>query len=217
MTARTLESVVGLTGGVGVGKSTAAAILAELGAVVVDCDQLGRLVAEPGGSAHTALVERFGPSIVSGDGSLDRAALAGIVFNDAAALADLNAITHPAIDAEIADRIAAAPAGATVVLDMAVLVESDLGAGRYGPVLVIEAPLDQRLERLGRYRGMTPDDARARIASQATDDERRAVADHVIINDSDVDALRADLERWWTGRPTGPDGDARRDRSSPEE
>lgn len=191
------KRVVGLTGGIGVGKSTAAAVLSDLGAVVVDCDQLGRDVAQPDGAAYPGMVARFGDGVVATDGQIDRAALASIVFNDAGALADLNGITHPAIDAEIARHIAAAPDGATVVLDMAVLVESSLGAGQYSEVLVVEAPLEARLERLSQQRGMDPADARARIASQVSDDARRAVADHVVVNDGDVDTLRAALTDWW--------------------
>ena len=194
-----MRRVVGLTGGIGVGKSTAAAILADLGAVVVDCDQIGRDVARSDGAAYPGMVERFGPGVVGDDGEINRPALASIVFNDPAALADLNAITHPAIDTVIAERIAAAPPDATVILDMAVLVESDLGKGQYSEVLVIEAPLDDRLDRLSQQRGMDPADARARIASQVSDDERRAVADHVVVNDGDVDVLRQRLEAWWAG------------------
>lgn len=193
----TAKRVVGLTGGIGVGKSTAAQILADLGAVIVDCDQLGREVAQQGGSAYPGMVARFGPGIVRPDGEIDRPALAAIVFNDADALADLNRITHPAIDAEIAQRVAAAPDGATVILDMAVLVESDLGKGQYTEVLVVEAPLEARLERLQQQRGMDPADARARIASQVSDEARRAVADHIVTNGGDVEALRAQLTGWW--------------------
>jgi dephospho-CoA kinase len=189
--------VVGLTGGIGAGKSTAATMLAQLGAIVVDCDQLGRDVARRGGAAYAGMVERFGPGVVGPDGEIDRAALAAIVFNDTPALQDLNAVTHPAIDAEIAGRIGAAPAGSIVILDLAVLVESNLGAGQYQEVLVIEAPVADRLDRLSRQRGMDPADARARIASQASDEARRAVADQVVVNDGDEDALMTRLIAWW--------------------
>ena len=190
-------TVVGLTGGIGVGKTTAAAILAELGAVIVDCDQLGRDVAASDGLAFPGIVERFGDGVVGDDGELDRAALASIVFNDSEALIDLNAITHPAIDTEIDRAIERAGSEATVILDMAVLVESNLGAGRYQQVLVIESPLEQRLERLAEQRKMDPEDARARIASQASDEERRAVADYVVANDGDTEKLRSALRSWW--------------------
>lgn len=188
--------VVGLTGGIGVGKTTVAAELARLGATIVDCDALGRVVVEPGGLAYGPLVERFGTGILQEDGTLDRPGLASVVFGDPAALADLNAITHPAIDVEIARSIADAPTP-TVVLDMAVLVESDLGKGQYDEVLVVEAPIEVRLERLGLDRGMPEEQARARIASQADDADRRAVADHVIVNDGSVAELRAAVERYW--------------------
>lgn len=191
------KRVVGLTGGIGTGKTTAATILAELGAVVIDCDGLGREVAEVGGSAYESIVERFGRAILAEDGSIDRPALGAIVFNDSAALDDLNAITHPAIDGEIAKRIDSAPDDAVVVLDMAVLVESDLGKGLYEEVLVIETPPSVRLHRLVTERGMSEADAEARMASQASDEERRLVADFVLVNDSSVDQLRSSLTTWW--------------------
>jgi dephospho-CoA kinase len=161
---RTAATVIGLTGGIGSGKSTVAAMLDGLGALVVDCDALGRQVIEPGGRAYARVIEHFGRSIVRGDGKIDRGALAAIVFSDETALAALNAISHPAIDAEIADRIAAASVGAVVVLDMAILVETDLGAGQYDIVVVVEAPLEVRLARL-ELRGMTESDARRAASS----------------------------------------------------
>jgi dephospho-CoA kinase len=188
--------VVGLTGGIGSGKSTVAALLAEHGAHVIDCDLLGRLVAEPAGRAYDAIVARFGAGIVAPDGRIDRPALASIVFNDPAALADLNAITHPAIDAEILERLAALPDDAVVVLDMAVLTESDLGKGIYEYVVVVEADLHARIPRLVA-RGLTETDARARMASQATDDERRAIADAVVANRGDLTHLRREVQRLW--------------------
>ena len=194
--------VIGLTGGIGVGKSTVAAELERLGATVVDCDGLGRLVVEPDGRAYPALVERFGQGIVAADGTIDRPALAAIVFGDAGALADLNAITHPAIDLEIADAIAAADSP-VVVLDMAVLVESELGRGQYHEVVVVEAPVEVRLERLARDRGMSEDQARARMDSQASDDERRAVADHIIVNDGALDHLMEAVGRFWAEAELG--------------
>lgn len=188
--------VVGLTGGIGVGKTTVARALQRRGAVVVDCDGLGRLVVEPGGLAYDGVVARFGPGVVRDDGAIDRPALAAIVFNDPAALADLNAITHPAIDTEIARAIAAAPEGAVVVLDMAVLVETSLGKGQYDVVVVVEAPLEVRLVRLAG-RGMAPDDARARIATQATDAQRRAVADLLVDNGGDEAELERNVDHLW--------------------
>lgn len=192
----TPQRVVGLTGGTGVGKSTVAGLLAAKNAVIVDCDQLGRDVVATGGSALPEIFERFGPSVRSDDGQLDRGALAGIVFNDDQALVDLNAITHPAIDALIRSAIAEAPADSFVVLDMAVLVETDLGAGQYDVVVVVEADTESRLDRLAE-RGMAREDAEARIASQATDEERRAVADHVLINDGSLDELSEAVDQLW--------------------
>lgn len=196
--------VVGLTGGIGAGKTTAAAILADLGAVVVDCDQLGRDVAAIGGGAYAGIVSRFGSEIVAENGELDRAVLGAIVFNDPNALADLNAVTHPAIHAEIAAGIEAAPSDSVVVLDMAVLVESNLGKGLYDDVIVIEAPKTERLARLFDERNMSASDAEARMANQASDAERRAVAATVIVNDGDTDQLRAALRSWWHGQDFRP-------------
>jgi dephospho-CoA kinase len=192
--------VIGLTGGIGSGKSTVAAMLAARGAHVIDCDGLGRLVAEPDGRAYAAIVERFGRGIVAADGRIDRPALARIVFADPAALAELNAITHPAIDAAILDRLAGLPGDAVVVLDMAVLTESDLGKGIYEHVVVVETDDALRVPRLVA-RGLSEADARARIASQATDAERRAVADDVVSNRGDLHALEAEVDALW-GRVT---------------
>lgn len=188
--------VIGLTGGIGSGKTTVAAMLAAHGAHVIDCDALGRLVAEPGGRAYDAMVDRFGVGVVAADSRIDRPALAAIVFNDPVALADLNAITHPAIDAEIIDRLARLPTNAIAVLDMAVLTESKLGFGIYQFVVVVEADLELRLARL-IGRGLTEADARARIGSQATDEQRRAIADVVVSNRGDLTLLGRDVDALW--------------------
>ncbi len=190
------KQVIGLTGGIGVGKSTVAALLADKGATIVDCDGLGRQVVQPGERAYQAVIDRFGTEIVQPDGQLDRAKLGSVVFSDPAALADLNSITHPAIDLEIADAIAEATTS-TVVLDMAVLVETSLGQGQYQSVLVVEAPLEDRLQRLEATRGMSRDDAMARIANQADDEQRRAVADRVISNGGTEAELAAEVDRFW--------------------
>ena len=189
--------VIGLTGGIGSGKSTVAALLAKRGAQVIDCDQLGRLVAEPGGRAYAGIIDRFGSAIVGTNGHIDRAALAAIVFTDPAALADLNALTHPAIDAEILDRLAVLPDDAIVVLDMAVLTESNLGKGIYHDVVVVEADDADRIPRLVA-RGLSEVDARARMASQATDAQRRAIADVIVVNRGDLAALAAQVDRLWS-------------------
>jgi dephospho-CoA kinase len=192
--------VVGLTGGIGSGKSTVAGLLAAHGAAVIDVDALGRSVIAPGGRAETAVLAEFGPGVADADGHIDRAALAGSVFGDAAALARLTAISHPAINAELVERIDALPDDAIVVLDMAILVESHLGridpAHSYSRVVVVEAPEELRVER-AVARGMREADVRARIASQATDAERRAAADVVVANATDLATLQARTDRLW--------------------
>jgi dephospho-CoA kinase len=192
--------VVALTGGIGAGKSTVAAMLAARGAAVVDVDAVGREVAEVGGRAHGAIVARFGAGIVR-DGRLDRGALAAIVFADPAELQALESISHPAINDTLAE-VAASSAAEVVVLDMAILVESVLG--RWGPnpsdgyqfVVVIEAPVDVRIARaVGR--GMDPSDAERRVRAQAGDEARRAVADVVIVNDGDLATLERRVAALW--------------------
>jgi dephospho-CoA kinase len=185
----------------GAGKSTVAAMLAGRGAAVIDVDALGREVLEPGGEAYTAVVARFGPVVVAGDGRIDRAALAGVVFDNPAALADLQAISHPAIN-RVLDRLLDGVEAGVVVLDMAILVESHLGrdlpSGRgYDTVVVVEAPLEVRVARLVSARGVDEADARARVAAQASDEARRAVADHVIVNDGDLAALEVQVDALW--------------------
>ncbi len=203
--------VVGLCGGIGAGKSTVAALLADHGAAVVDVDALGRhVLTEPG--VLDDVVAEFGPGVVGDDGNIDRAALAAEVFACEGRLADLEAISHPAINRAIGRRLdelekSDQPTG-LVILDMAVLVESDLGRlddGRgYDEVVVVEADPEVRLRRLAG-RGMDPADAQSRMASQATDAERRAVADHVLVNNGDqrdlVDAV-ADLFPRLVGSDT---------------
>jgi dephospho-CoA kinase len=193
--------IVGLTGGIGSGKSTVAGLLAGHGAEVIDVDALGRLVIAPGGRAEAAVLAEFGPGVADADGHVDRAALAGAVFGDPAALARLTAISHPAINAELVERIDALPAGSIVVLDMAILVESTLGridpAHSYSRVVVVEAPEALRVDR-AVARGMRADDVRARIAAQATDAQRRAVADAVVANDADVATLTERVDQLWT-------------------
>jgi len=192
--------VVGLCGGIGAGKSTVAALLAGHGAVVIDVDALGRRVlTEP--DVLMAVVGEFGPEILDDDGSIDRSALASQVFSCEGRLADLEAISHPAINRAIGQRIddleSVANPPDLVVLDMAVLVESDLGRlddGRgYTEVVVVEAERQVRLQRLVR-RGMDRADAEARMASQATDEERLAAADHVLVNNGGPASLGAAVE-----------------------
>jgi dephospho-CoA kinase len=172
--------VIGLTGGIGAGKSTFAALLAERGAVVIDVDAIGRDVIAPDGAAADQVLKRFG--------TLDRRELAAIVFTEPSARHDLEAISWPEIDRELAARVAAAPADAVVVLDMAVLAQGDLGKGIYGPVVTVEAPAAVRVVRLVA-RGMTEADARARMASQVEEAVRRALADVAVENSGGLGAL----------------------------
>lgn len=191
--------LVGLTGGIGAGKSTVSALLAAHGAVVVDADQVARDLQQAGSPLIERMAERFGHHIVRNDGSLDRAAVAAIVFGDSdearAALADLNAITHPAIQAEIRDRIDAHRHGADiVVLDHPLLGENqrdDLAA-----TIVVDVPVEIAVDRLVS-RGMDATDARHRIASQISRDERLATATHVVDNSGDLDALRDQVDVLW--------------------
>jgi len=181
--------MVGLTGGIGSGKSTVAGILVDRGAVVIDADVIARMVVEPGMPALTALAEAFGPEILKPDGSLDRAALAERAFVTDETRKQLEAITHPAIATEFFAQIAAAPADGIVIHDVPLLVESTRGI-EYGGVIVVEAPKELRLERL-EARGVPRDDAERRMALQATDEQRREVATWVLDNSGD----RADLEK----------------------
>lgn len=192
--------VIGLTGGIGSGKSTVAALLAEHGATVVDVDGVGRDVIAPGGRAEAGVLAEFGPDVAGEDGHIDRAALAAAVFGKPEALARLTAISHPAINEALVERIDALPGDAVVVLDMAILVESNLGRAMprhgYTRVVVVEAPEDLRVAR-AVARGMQEADVRRRIASQATDAKRRAVADAVVTNDADLAALTARVGELW--------------------
>jgi dephospho-CoA kinase len=194
---------IGLTGGIGSGKSTAARRFAELGALVIDADAVAREVVEPGTEGLAAVVAEFGPQVLDGD-RLDRPALAKVVFADDTARERLNGILHPRIRARVAERIAAAPAGTVVVQDVPLLVETGQ-AGDYDLVVVVEAPAELRVQRLGRDRGMPAEQVRARMAAQASDEQRRAAADVVLVNDAGPDELRAQVDALWTERirPSG--------------
>lgn len=176
--------VVGLTGGIGAGKSTLADLLAERGAEIIDVDAIGRQVIAPDGPGAAAVLARFG--------TLDRRQLAAEVFSDPAARADLEAISWPLIETELRTRVAASSAE-VVVLDMAVLAQG-LGRGIYGPVVTVEADDDRRLARLVG-RGMSADDARARMSAQVPDEVRRDIADLVILNDDDLTDLAREADR----------------------
>jgi dephospho-CoA kinase len=186
---------VGLTGGLGSGKSTVAALLGERGAVIIDADVVAREVVRAGTPGFAAVVARFGPGVVGPDGELDRAALARIVFADGAALDELNAIVHPRVGSRSAELAAAVPPGAVVVHDIPLLAENGL-ADRFDTVIVVEADREIRLARLAE-RGLTRAEAEARMAAQATDEQRRAIADEIVRNDGDLDSLARQIDRLW--------------------
>ena len=190
---------VGLTGGIGSGKSTVARCLADVGAVVVDADAVAREVVEPGMPALAAIRDRFGDAVFTSDGALDRPALGRVVFGDPAALADLEAVTHPAIWRRTAELFAQAPRDAVLVHDMPLIVEKSMGEG-YHLVVVVGAGEDERLERLVHDRGMDPADARARIRAQADDDARRAAADVWLDNSGTPAHLEVEVRRLWAER-----------------
>lgn len=190
---------IGLTGGIAAGKSVAARRFAERGAVVVDADVLARAAVEPGTPGLDAVVEAFGPEVLREDGTLDRPALARVVFSDPDARSRLDAIVHPAVRRLAAEREASAAAldpGAVVVHDIPLLVETGQ-AGDFHAVVVVHAPAVLRVERLVRLRCMTRADAEARVAAQARDEERLAVADVVLDGTGgDVDLQRQVDELW---------------------
>lgn len=188
---------IGLTGGIGSGKSTAARRFAELGALVVDADVIAREVVAPGTDGLAAVVAAFGDGVLDG-GQLDRPKLAQVVFGDEDARNRLNAIVHPLVRARVAELIAAAPAGTVVVQDIPLLVETGQ-AERFDLVVVVRADPRLRLERLAG-RGVPREQAEARMAAQATDEQRAAVADVVLDNDGTPDELRAQVDHLWAAR-----------------
>jgi len=189
---------IGLTGGIGSGKSTVSALLAERGAVVVDADLIAREVVEAGTPGLASVVEAFGEEVLTADGALNRPALAAVVFSDPEARARLDAIVHPLVRRRAAELVGALADDAVVVNDVPLLVETGQ-AGSYDLVLVVEADVETRVARLVQ-RGLTADDARARIAAQATDEQRRAVADVVLDNSGTPEQLAEQVDRFWAER-----------------
>jgi len=188
--------LIGLTGGIGSGKSSVSARLAERGAVVVDADAIVHELQSPGQPVLAEMVAAFGPAILRADGTLDRQAVADLVFGDDEALATLNAIVHPAVGAEIAGRLAAAAdTDAVVILDVPLLVES--GRDDLAGLLVVDVDPDLAVRRLVEQRGFREDDARARIARQASREARRARADLVIDNSGSLADLEAQVDAAW--------------------
>jgi dephospho-CoA kinase len=212
--------LVGLTGGIGSGKSTVAQGLGTRGAAVVDADAISRQIMEPGGAAFQPVVDRFGPSIVDPAGRIDRPALAALVFGDREALADLNRLTHPVIGRVMSERVAElAATSEIVVLDIPLLNIATKDRFSFGAILVVDAPEDLAVQRLVDQRGFSDADARARVAAQITRAERRALADLVIDNSGDRAALEVEVDRAWawlsarfrsaTGSEDGGSGEGR--------
>ena len=190
---------IGLTGGTGSGKSTAAARLSALGATVVDADVLAREVVAPGSDGLAEVVQEFGPDVLDGDGALDRPALARIVFADDDRRRALERITHPRIAARTGELAAAVPDGGVLVHDVPLLVEKRMGAG-YHLVVVVHADADERVRRLVASRGMGSSDAYARVKAQASDDERRAAADVWLDNSGSRPDLETAADSLWAER-----------------
>lgn len=187
---------VGLTGGIGSGKSEVSRRLASYGAVVIDADALAREAVAPGSPGLAAVAAEFGPDVLREDGSLDREKLAGIVFADDERRRRLNAIVHPRVGARAEELTAAAPADAVVVYDVPLLAENGL-AGMYDVVVVVDAPEDTRVRRLVQRRKMTAEAVRARIAAQATREQRAAIADYVIDNSGSMEQLADQVHVLW--------------------
>ena len=218
---------VGLTGGIGSGKSTVAGMLARRGAVVVDADEVAREVVAPGAPAYEALVARFGQGVLGPDGAIDRPGLARVAFSDAAALADLNAITHPLIGATLLERLdsldsdspehpgsldSASPGhpssrpvepgssgavGGVAVAVIPLLGPAHVDALRLRAVVLVDCPIDVAVRRLVEGRGMTRADARARVAAQPSREQRIALADYVVDNSSSAEDLVAQVDALW--------------------
>lgn len=193
---------LGLTGGIGSGKSTVSALLEERGAVVVDADRIVRSLQEPGEPVFEAMCEAFGPSIVADDGSLDRQAVADLVFGDDEALKTLNGIVHPAVGAAIAERLVElAETDEVVILDIPLLVES--GRDDMAAVIVVDVDPEIALQRLVEHRGFSEEDARSRMARQVSREDRLAKADVVLDNSGTLEHLETQVDALWARIETG--------------
>ena len=193
-TGRTLR--VGLTGGIASGKSTVSAIFRELGAVVIDADELARDVVAKGTPGLAAVVAEFGTGLLTEDGDLDRAAMGALVFNDEAARRRLEAIVHPLVFERIVDLESHAPEGSVIVHDIPLLAESGRG-DTFDAVVVVDVPPEVQVARMVRDRGWTEEDALARIAAQAEPEDRRAIATYLVENTGSRDDLRREIERVY--------------------
>ncbi|MFA6299281.1 MAG: dephospho-CoA kinase [Nocardioides sp.] len=196
---------VGLTGGIASGKSTVSAILAELGAVVIDADKLAREVVAKGTPGLAAVVEAFGEELLTADGDLDRPAMGVLVFNDEARRRTLEAIVHPLVFERIVELEEAAPEDAVVVHDIPLLAESGR-ADTFDAVIVVDAPAETQVERMLRDRGWTREDAESRIASQASREDRLAIATYVVDNTGSLEELRRQVEEIYAGLTGAAEG-----------
>ncbi|MEX2537753.1 MAG: dephospho-CoA kinase [Actinomycetota bacterium] len=188
--------IVGLTGGIGSGKSTVCALLAARGAIVIDADAIVHELQEPGTDVFNDMVEAFGPDIVGSDGRLDRPKVATIVFSDEDKRKQLNDIVHPRVGEVVAERLSAAGPEDIVVIDVPLMAESPRSGRTYGTVIVVDAKPETQLERLVG-RGMEADDARSRMASQASREDRLKLADHIVTNDGSVQDLERQIDELW--------------------
>ncbi|NML49721.1 dephospho-CoA kinase [Streptomyces sp. R302] len=187
---------IGLTGGIGAGKSEVSRLFVSYGAVLIDADRIAREVVEPGTEGLAAVVAAFGESVLTEDGTLDRPKLGSIVFTDPERLATLNAIVHPLVGARSAELESAAGPGDVVIHDVPLLTENGL-APLYDLVVVVDASPETQLDRLVRLRGMAEEEAKARMAAQATRAARLEIADLVIDNDGPLDALEPQVRKVW--------------------
>jgi dephospho-CoA kinase len=194
---------VGLTGGVASGKSTVSAILTELGAVVIDADLLAREVIAPGTEGLAEVVAVFGPEVLAPDGSLDRPKMGALVFADPGRRKALEAIIHPRVRARAAEIEAAAPPGSVVVHDIPLLTETGQAAS-FEAVIVVDVPVEVQVDRMVRIRGMSEDDARARVAAQATREDRLAIATYVVDNSGTLDDLRRRVDDVYAALSAPP-------------
>jgi dephospho-CoA kinase len=186
----------GLTGGIGSGKSTVSALLSSYGAVIIDADRIAREVVEAGTEGLAAVVAEFGPGVLLPDGALDRPKLGSLVFSDPERRRALNAIVHPLVRHRSSELEAAVGPDAVVIHDVPLLAENSL-APLYDKVIVVDASPETQLDRLVRLRGMTEDEARARMAAQASREQRLAIADFVIDNEGALDALEPQVRKVW--------------------
>lgn len=186
---------IGLSGGIGSGKSTVAKILSELGAVVIDADAIAKEVLEPGQVGYENVIHNFGDSVLDPTGNIDRKKLAELVFQDETKLAKLESIVHPAVLSRVTQIRESLPDAAIVVYDTPLLIEKGL-QDQFDTVLIVLADLESRRERL-LSRGLLLKDIDARIANQATDEQRKAVADVLIVNDGTMQELRENVTKVW--------------------